>query len=136
MLKFTSTFPEAAKIVLRVSVGAVFVYHGVLKLFAPFGGAGMAGFTRYLKSLGIPYPEISAYLAAGAEFFCGLALVLGFLARWATLPLIVTMAVAIAAVTGHNGFNIANSGYEYNLVLIAVLVAILLNGSGRFSLKD
>ncbi|MFQ5672366.1 MAG: DoxX family protein [Nitrospinales bacterium] len=136
MLKFTSTFPEAAKIILRVSTGVVFVYHGVLKLFAPFGGAGMAGFTRYLKNLQIPYPEISAYLAAGAEFFCGLALILGFLARWATIPLIATMAVAIVAVTGRNGFDIVNSGYEYNMILIAVLVSILLMGSGKFSLKD
>ena len=53
MLKLTATFPEMAKTILRVSTGGVFVYHGALKLFAPFGGKGMAGFTGYLNSLGI-----------------------------------------------------------------------------------
>ena len=136
MLKLTGTFPEFAKTILRVSTGGVFVYHGALKLFAPFGGKGMAGFTGYIKSLGIPFPEISAYLAAGSEFFCGLALVIGLLARWATIPLIFTMGVAIAIVTGKNGFNIINKGFEYNMILIVILLSIFLAGSGKFALKE
>ena len=136
MLKIKATFPEMAKTILRVSTGSVFLYHGALKLFAPFGGKGMAGFTGYLNSLGIPYPEINAYLAAGSEFFCGLALIFGFLSRWATVPLMITMGVAIATVTGKNGFNIVNKGFEYNMILIVVLMSIFLAGPGRFILKE
>lgn len=96
----------------------------------------MEPFAKYLQSMGVPYPEASAYLSGGAEFFCGLALILGLLARWATLPLIVNMTVAIVTVHGSHGFNIAHKGYEYNMVLIAALLSILLTGSGKYSLKN
>ena len=134
-MKLTATFPEMAKTILRISTGGVFVYHGAVKLFAPFGGKGMAGFIGLLQNLRIPFPEFNAYLCAGSELICGLALVIGFLARLATIPLIIIMGVAIATVTGKNGFNIVNKGFEYNMLLIAVLVAIFLAGSGKFILK-
>lgn len=136
MLKLTATFPDLAKIILRVSVGSVFVYHGAQKFFPIFGGPTLSGFTNFLKSLGIPFPEVSAYLSAGAEFFCGLALIIGLLARWAAIPLIFNMAVAITFVHFQNGFNISSKGYEYNMVLIAALLSIFLTGSGKFSIKN
>ncbi|MFQ5717246.1 MAG: DoxX family protein [Nitrospinales bacterium] len=129
-------FSELAKIILRAAVGIVFVYHGAQKLFGAFGGSGMEAFAKYLQSLGVPYPQVGAYLSGGAEFFCGLALILGLLARWATLPLLVDMAVAIVTVHGSHGFNIVHKGYEYNMVLIAALLSILLTGSGKYSLKN
>ena len=110
MLKLANKFPETAKLSLRIPTGIVFTYHGAQKLFGAFGGSGISGLTGYLNSLGIPYPEISAYLAGGAEFFGGLALIFGVWARLASLPLIFTMGVAIAFATGKNGFSKRKNG--------------------------
>lgn len=96
----------------------------------------MEGFIKFIGSLGIPYPEINAWLAAGSEFFCGVALVIGFFARLASIPLIFVMGVAIYSVTGKKGFNIVDGGFEYNVVLITVLLSIFLSGSGKYSIKD
>ena len=113
----------------------VFIYHGSQKLFGIFGGSGVGGFTQYLQSFGIPYPQVNAWLAGGSDFFCGLALFFGLFARWAVFPLISNMGTAIFYVMGKNGFNIIQKGYEHNMVLIAVLTVIPLVGSGRYSIK-
>ena len=130
------TFPDLAKLVLRVSVGSVFSLHGSQKLFSAFEGSGINKFADFIGKLGIPYPELNAWLVGGAEFLCGLAIVFGVFARWATLPLIFTMGVAIFYVTGKNGISIAHKEFEYNVVLIATLTSIFLFGSGRFSLRN
>ncbi len=134
------SFPEIAILVLRISVGIVFIYHGSQKLFGVFGGHGMEGFIQYLTQLKVPTPEINGWLAALTEFFGGLALAIGFYPRWAALPLIGVMLVAIILVTGANGFNAGNKGFEYNFILIAALLAVFLQGSGKwvikFKLKD
>ena len=63
-------------------------------------------------------------------------LMLGLGARLASIPIIFTMLVAIAMVHGKNGFSMAESGFEYNLVLIAGALPILRNGGGLFSLDS
>jgi len=135
-VKLNFSSPGLAGLVLRVMVGVVFIYHGGQKLFGAFGGSGIAGFAGYLQSLEIPFPEASAYLAAAAEFFCGLALLLGLWVRLAAVPLIMTMIVAIVTATGKNGFNIVNGGYEYNLVLIAALISMVLQRGDKWCLKE
>ncbi len=136
MVKLTATFPDLSKLLLRFGAGSSFIFHGSQKLFGAFGGSGMEGFIKFIGSLGIPYPEINAWLAAGSEFFCGVALVIGFFARLASIPLIFVMGVAIYSVTGKKGFNIVDGGFEYNVVLITVLLSIFLSGSGKYSIKD
>ena len=135
MIKLNFSYPGLAILILRVMVGVVFVFHGAQKLFGAFGGPGISRFGGYLQSLGIPFPEVNAYMAGGAEFICGLALIAGVWARLATLPLIFTMIVAIVTATGENGFNIGNDGFEYNLVLIAALMAIFLQNADKWSAK-
>ena len=58
----------------------------------------------------------------------------GILARSRGLLVLATMAVAIAKVHGPKGFFVQNGGYEYNLVLIVVALAVAAMGPGRFSL--
>jgi len=135
-VKLNFSHPGLAGLVLRVMVGVVFTYHGSQKLFGAFSGPGVKGFAGYLQSLGLPWPEVSAYLASGAEFFCGLALILGVWVRLAAIPLIITMIVAIASATGKNGLNIVNGGYEYNLVLIAALISMVLQRGDKWCLKE
>jgi putative oxidoreductase len=73
----------------RVSVGLVFVTTGYGKL------QNLERVTAFFDSLGIPAPGFHAPFVATTEIFCGLLLVLGFATRFASVPLIVTMIVAI-----------------------------------------
>lgn len=130
----TARRQDLGLLLLRLSVGAVFVFHGSQKLFGAFGGHGIAGFAGYLDQLGVPLPVLNASLAASAEFFGGLALLLGLATPLAAVPLTITMLVA--GFTAHSGFDITQGGNEYTLVLASVALALGLNGPGRYSLQS
>ena len=70
-----------AALVLRVPVGLILAAHGAQKLFGWFGGYGLEGTGQWLASIGLEPGYLMALLAGGAEFFGGLALVLGLLTR-------------------------------------------------------
>jgi putative oxidoreductase len=55
-------------------------------------------------SLGLPFPELMAYLAWGAEYFGAIFLVLGLAVRWISIPLMTTMIVAAVTVHWGNGW--------------------------------
>ncbi|MBE0440249.1 MAG: DoxX family protein [Gammaproteobacteria bacterium] len=54
--------------------------------------------------LGLPYPELMAYLAWGAEYFGAILLLLGLAVRWISIPLMITMIVAAVTVHWGNGW--------------------------------
>lgn len=54
--------------------------------------------------LDLPFPELMAYMAWGAEYFGAIALLLGFAVRWISIPLMVTMIVAATTVHWGNGW--------------------------------
>ncbi|MNE49671.1 putative oxidoreductase MhqP [compost metagenome] len=120
--------------ILRITTGLTFMAHGSQKLFGAFGGPGLQGMGQWLESLGVTPGYLMATLAGSAEFFGGLALVIGLLVRPAAVALIFTMGVAIFSVHIANGFFITNNGYEYALTLLMISVALLVSGAGRFSL--
>jgi putative oxidoreductase len=120
-------------LIIRLALAAVFIYHGSQKLFGAFGGPGIEGFTGFLKSLNVPMPEVSAWLAALAEFVGGIILVLGTGTRLAVIPMIITMIVAIVKVHP-SAFSAQNGGMEYPLVLGSVLLGLLLIGPGRITI--
>lgn len=117
---------------IRLIVAIVLIYHGSGKLFGAFGGPGLEGFAGWLGSMDIPVPSVSAFLAATAEFFGGLALLLGLWIQWTALPAAFTMLVA--AFGAHSGFDGQKGGMEYPLTLAIVLIGLALIGSGRLSL--
>lgn len=118
---------------LRVPVGLILAAHGAQKLFGWFGGYGLAGTAQWLESIGLAPGVLMALLAGGAEFFGGLALMLGLLTRPAALASAFTMLVAIVSVHLGNGLFLANDGYEFGLALLAATVALTLQGAGRLS---
>ncbi|GAA3714794.1 DoxX family protein [Oceanisphaera sediminis] len=130
---FSSTGGYAA-LVLRVPVGLILAAHGAQKLFGWFGGYGLEGTGQWLASIGMEPGYLMALLAGGAEFFGGLALVLGLLTRPAALVSAFTMLVAIFAVHIDNGLFMSNNGYEYALTLFAATLALAVQGAGRFAL--
>ncbi|WP_166267512.1 DoxX family protein [Marinobacter caseinilyticus] len=139
-----STFTQAlfrstggyAALILRVPVGLILAAHGAQKLFGWFGGYGLEGTGQWLASIGLAPGYLMALLAGGAEFFGGLALVLGLLTRPAALVLAFTMLVAMFAVHIGNGLFMANNGYEYALTLSVVTLALAIQGGGRFALDN
>lgn len=86
-----ATDAPAATILIRLSVGLVFLSEGTQKfLFASQLGAG-----RFAK-IGLPVPEILAPFVGAMEIVCGAAVLLGVLTRVAVIPLIAIMCVALA----------------------------------------
>ena len=114
-------------LILRVIVGIVFVMHGYQK----FGAMDMtAGF---FTSLGLG--ASMAYVVATIELVGGISLILGYGSKIAAGLLAIVMAGAIIKVHGANGFFLGQApGYEFVLTLMAVNIALLYTGPGRYGL--
>jgi putative oxidoreductase len=121
---------------LRTIAGVIFAAHGSQKLFAWFGGYGLAGTGQWMDSIGLSPGYVMALLAGSAEFFGGLFLLLGLLTRPTALILSLTMIVAILSVHIGNGLFMANNGYEFGLALLGMSAALIFLGGGRLSLDN
>ncbi|MBD9415873.1 DoxX family protein [Pseudomonas sp. PDM16] len=118
---------------LRVIAGLTFAAHGSQKLFGWFGGYGLEGVGQWMESIGITPGYLMAALAGSAEFFGGLALVIGLLVRPAAAVLVFTMVIAAATVHWANGFFITNNGFEYAMILGVIGAVLVVEGAGRLS---
>jgi putative oxidoreductase len=118
---------------LRVGAGIIFVAHGAQKLFGWFGGYGLEGTGGWMASIGLEPGVLMAALGGSAEFFGGLALILGLLLRPAAVVLALTMVVAIVTVHLSNGLFLANNGYEFGLALLVISVGLAIRGAGSLS---
>lgn len=132
---------EYGPAVLRLATGAIFIAHGAQKLFGLWGGAGPDGTAAFFARLGLT-PAYPLALAVGiVEFIGGIMLVLGAYTVVAAAALIITSGVAIWKVHLPHGFflNWSNTagqghGYEFSLLLIGALAALMLTGGGAFSI--
>ena len=134
--KILSTNAGWGALALRVPVGIIFAAHGAQKLFGWFGGYGLEGTGGWMDSIGLSPGVVMAFLAGAAEFFGGIALVLGLLTRPAAFALSVAMLVAIFAVHIQNGLFMSNNGYEFGLALLAASVSLLFSGAGKASVDS
>ena len=123
-------------LVLRVPVGIILAAHGAQKLFGWFGGYGLEATGQWMASQGIEPGYLMALLAGSAEFFGGIALIVGLLTRPAALVASFTMLVALFTVHIGNGFFLTSGGIEYALALAAATLFIALQGSGKISLDQ
>jgi putative oxidoreductase len=121
-------------LLMRLVVGITFMGHGAQKLFGWFGGHGIKGTGGFFESIGIKPGVTMAILAGLAEFVGGALFALGLFTPVAALLIAATMVVAIVKVHGPNGYWITQNGFEYNLMLIAVAIGVLLIGPGQYSL--
>jgi len=117
--------------ILRIIVGIVFTAHGAQKLFT----IGIGGVSHMFHGLGIPMTYPAAVVVTLVEFAGGIALILGFGARYAAILLAIDMAVAVGKVHLHNGFFANKGGYEFPLTLLAASVALALAGPGSPALS-
>ena len=121
-------------LILRLVVGLALAAHGSQKLFGWFGGHGIAGTGGFLESIGFRPGKVMAAISGIGEMAGGLGLALGLLTPLAAALVIATMLVAIYSVHIHNGFFVTKQGYEYNLVLAAVALALAFAGPGQLSI--
>ena len=134
--KLTTTQAGWSALALRLPIGIIFAAHGAQKLFGWFGGYGLEGTAGWMDSIGLSPGMLMALLAGAAEFFGGLALIIGLLTRPAAAALAVAMLVAIFAVHFENGLFMANNGYEFGLALLAASVSLLFSGAGKWSVDE
>lgn len=121
-------------LIVRLLVGLTFAAHGTQKLFGWFGGGGIAGTGGFFDSLGIKPGKPMAILAGLGEFGSGLLFAAGLLTPLAAEGIVFVMIVAIATVSGRNGYWITSNGWEYSAVLIVVAICVALTGPGAYAL--
>ena len=127
---------DTGLLLLRIVVGLLLAGHGAQKLFGWFGGYGIAGTGQYMESLGYRPGKVNAALAGTGELLGGLLLTVGFLTPLGAAAIVAVMINAIVAVHVGNGPWVTEGGYEYNLVLIAVALAVAAIGPGALSVDD
>ncbi len=119
---------------IRVILGLTMMGHGAQKLFGWFGGHGLKGTGGWLESIGIRPGVLMAFIAGAGELLGGLLFGLGLFTWIGTLLIVGTMVVAIGSVHGKNGYWVTQNGYEYNLMLIVIAIAVAMIGAGSISL--
>ncbi|MGJ9411639.1 DoxX family protein [Aeromicrobium sp. CF4.19] len=122
---------DLAQLVMRLTLGSVFLAHGWNHAYGPGGLDGTAG---WFESLGLRPPRLQAAVSAYLEMAVGTALLLGLLVPVAAAAGIGVMVTAYATVHRPNGFFIIKEGYEYVFVLTAALTALAMLGAGSWSL--
>jgi putative oxidoreductase len=129
---------------LRLIIGYGFMQHG----FAKFS-KGPDAFAAILHAIGVPAPNLMAWLTILIEFFGGLAVLLGALVPLASLPMAAILLVAMFTVHLPYGFSsikimsvtsgraqFGPPGYEVDLLYLACLLALILGGSGPMAIDS
>jgi len=115
-------------VIARFTVGLVFFESGWGKLHS------LDQVTGYFTELGLPAPAFQARLASSAEFVCGGLLLLGLATRFAAVPLIVTMAVAIRTALWDQVDGLSSLVGLTEFAYVALLVWLATDGGGPLSL--
>jgi putative oxidoreductase len=136
---FFSSTPDFSSLILRLILGFVMLTHGAQKMFGWFGGYGFKATMSYFTDT-MRLPWIIAFLVIFIEFFGAMGIIAGFATRIWALALLIIMVGAIITTNFKHGFfmnwfgNQAGEGFEYHVLVIGICVAIILLGSGKYSL--
>lgn len=133
-----------ASLPVRLLVGYGFMEHGFAKVLR-----GPDAFAEVLRQLGVPLPHVAAWLTICTEIAGGLAILLGFVVTWASIPMAAVLLVAMFSVHLPYGFSsvkllsISGSGakfgpvgYEVDLLYLAALATLVLQGPGPFAIDN
>jgi len=123
-------------------MGVGFMAHGWAKL-----SRGTGGFEKLLAQSGVPFAHINSWIVPFVELLGGLALLVGVFVKVVSVPLIISMLVAMFTVQIHYGFSSVKTigltpagplfgppGYEINLLYIAALATLMITGAGKYSI--
>lgn len=139
LAKLLGTDDDLSLFILRVTLGAVILPHGLQKLLGIFGGHGVAATIESFREwFGIP--AALTILVILAESFGSVLLILGLMSRFASFSIGMVMLGAIFLVTGRWGFFMnwyseqRGEGFEYHLLVLGMVLVLVLKGSGKWSL--
>ena len=127
---------EVGRLAVRAVIGTLFIGHGTQKLFGWFDGPGLEGTDGMMNSLGMRPARRNSLAAGITETAGGTMLALGLATPLASAGLIGIMITAIRKVHLSNGPWVSKGGYEYNVVLIAGLLALAEAGPGDLSVDS
>ena len=126
MALFLNGLENVGLLVLRVVLGAIFIYHSIPKLKAPsLMAKGIGKSKSFVSLLGI------------TEFVAGLFLILGFLTRVGALLIVIVMLGALyyKLVKWKVPFSSMDKlGWEFDIILLAAAVALIFLGDGAISI--
>lgn len=123
---------DIAALALRLAVGVVLAYHGWLKL------GDVSGFAGFVDSLGVPAPDLMAYVVTYLEFLGGIALIIGLATRYVASLFVVEMVFTIALVKLDVGLiaSEGGAGAELDILILATALSLVLTGAGRLSVDS
>ena len=140
--KFFATDQQSwSLLVVRLALGFVLLPHGMQKALGMFGGYGFAGTVGFFQSMGMPF--IIGTLVILAEFVGSIGVIIGLGTRFMAASILLTMSGAMV-LGGHlqNGFFMnwfgmqKGEGVEYFILIIALALATVIGGSGKFSFDN
>ena len=111
---------------IRASIGAIFIVHSIKK-FDP-------SWQEWLISIGLP-PEMQMPIAL-AEFLGGIFLIVGIFTRISGAIFSVILLGAIFHIRWENGFFVSQGGWEWDLIMLAAVLSIIVVGPGRLSIAS
>ncbi len=125
-----STSASYAALLLRVSLGVMFIAHALLKLLV----FTLPGTVQFFESLGLP--GVLAYATFAAELAGGVLLILGVRVRLVALALVPFLLGATWVHLGNGWlFSSKNGGWEYPLFWTVTLLVQALLGEGAYALR-
>ena len=115
-------------LLIRLTLAYGFYEPAKMKLF------NINDIIAWFTEMGLPFPTLNAYMATATEVIGVACLILGLGIRYITIPLIITMLVAIKTVHWENGFSAGENGFEIPFYYIVFLITLLVLGGGKFSI--
>ena len=136
MASFLRFLQNLGLLLARLGLGAILLMHGWVRW-----NAGVEAQIDYLTQLRTPYAEVAAWGAIIFELVGGVLLIVGALTRFVGLGVLIEQILIIAYTNWYkwpptllNPDGSYKGGYEYNVALILMCVAVALLGGGRYSL--
>jgi uncharacterized membrane protein YphA (DoxX/SURF4 family) len=130
-----STLNQNGTILIRLIVGLIFLSEGIQKFLFP----ELLGTGRFLK-IGFSEPAFWAYFTGTFEIICGTLILIGFLSRLASIPLLIVMITAFITTKWSmligKGFWVMAHEYRTDFAMTLLLVFMLIYGSGAWSIDS
>ena len=122
--------PDGGRLVLRLTLGVLLLFHGVSKLIG-----GIDGITGGLSKAGVP--GALGYLVYIGEVVAPILLIVGIFSRIGAILVVINMIVALLLVHSSQLFTLSKTGgygLELQAFYLLTAVAVFLLGAGRYSL--
>ncbi|MGH7658347.1 MAG: DoxX family protein [Gemmatimonadales bacterium] len=119
--------PDLALLLLRITLAAILLYHGIPKAL------NYSATLESFNSMGIPAPALTLAFAVIVEVVGGVLILLGVLTEITGLLVAIEMLGAIVTVHWANGFDFTKVGWEHPFTVLMIALALVLAGPGAYS---